>query len=49
MHTGRTTEKKVARAATLALAKNIASVEAPTTAELLAKHIKRMDMKEHEI
>ena len=49
MHKGTTTENKVARAATLALAQNIATVEAPATAELLAKHVKRMDMKEHEI
>lgn len=49
MHKGNTQVRNAARAATKALARNIATVEAPTTAELLACHVKRMDMKQHEI
>ena len=38
-----------ARAATKSLATNIASIKAPATAELVAKHVARINMRQNEI
>eukprot|EP00795_Rhopilema_esculentum_P004184 gene4184-20369_t len=45
MHIQSTQVRQVARATTKLLTENVVSVPPPPTAELLARHVKRMDMK----
>lgn len=49
MYNGNTGARNIARAATKLLAKNIAPIDAPPTAELIARHVSRMSMKQNEI